>query len=227
VPGLVRASCESTNTVRVTLSSSAQTYGPRSALLRRAWRITQGETKHTVGRPELSEDRLVALLPIGGRWLRGANVAVHVFADDSLGQPYLDPATVECLPLVEQDDEEGLEPLRPPRDDFATDRETGGLTTAGGSYRHHWGEEQLKKVVERWLLSQPPFGIGLQLGVPLTPSEVSRLEVGVRRMLLEQSDILDALVHFLPRRRADVLVVQIGIQTPDGWRDFTLPIGEP
>jgi len=226
VAGIAKASCETTNTLLVTLSRPGQMVGAYSVRRRKAWKLTQGMVTHTVGLPELRDNLVQVLLPIGGRWLPGPNIEVRVAAEDVHGDVYDDPGVVECPPLVEQHDDGGPEPVRPPRDDFESSRDTGGLTAAGGSYRHHWGEAQLKKVVERWLLSQPPFGIGLQLGVPLTPSEVSRLEVGVRRMLLEQTDITESLVHFLPRPRADVLVVQIGIQTPEGWRDFTLQLGE-
>jgi len=221
--GVVRAWCHTPREVRVLLTHPPAQYGPYSCLTRGAWALSlaSGVTR-AHGLPTLVGPLTVAI-PVDVAWPAGDTLTATLTGTDDLGFVFDTPNHASCRTLPEARSVIAGVRRFAPRDDFATVDETGALATAGGSYAHHAGSAQLRKVVLRLLLDRPPRGLGLtgRKSAPVTPAVLAEVAAKTREIVLSQADATAARVAVEHSPAAGVIRIEVSIRTPAGWE--TLP----
>jgi len=224
--GILNAYCEDSRTLRVIFSTAPAQYGPRHVLRRQAWDIVLSDGDEVrLGMPYLDADEpRHVLLPVDVPWSPDATIDVTVTAEDTQGHEYTNPDTFQCAALPELERAARATTGRPPRDDLATDPDTGGLVIQGGTYVHHWGRVQLRKVLVRLLTDRTPRGLGITKDIPITRDVLERYRARAREIVAAQEGVQAARVDVEWSRADGIIRVIVDVRTPDAWETFDLAL---
>jgi len=225
--GMEAAWCEATNMLAVRFLTTPMLYGPRGVLRRAAFRVLleSGRTV-TPGQPFVGEnDDKTVYVPIAETWPRNDRVVVFVSAHSAeTGLPYgADPLVAPTLIEEGPVREAWAAPARP-REDFASDRETGAFEYEGDGYGTEWGISQLLGEVQRYIESESPFGLDMEREAVLSDAYVARLRTAVSRFVSEQPGVVDSKVEATVDRAAGLVRVDITIETAAGMQDGSLSV---
>lgn len=223
--GVAGVWCEDSRTLRVRLQSAPALYGPRHALRRAAWQVVVSDgSEHRVGAPEVVDGTPTdVLVPVDTPWPPNATVTVTLDdIEDANGVLYDTPAVLSCRSLPEVRPQETTAAGLLPREDLATDPETGGLVIRGGTWQRHFGRAQLVKVIERLVTDREPRGLGFRKGEVVTQSRLSWFRARARQIVAAQEGIEAVRIDVQFVRAQGLLKIRIDVKTPAGWESLEL-----
>lgn len=223
--GIAGLWCNDSRTLQVRFECPPALYGPRHALRRECYSIVLSDgSEHRIGAPEEVDGVPTDIrIPVDTAWPPGEVVTLTVTGvEDAVGVLYTDPSVETCPALPE---------VRPagtaaagllPREDLATDPVTGGLVIRGGTWKRHFGREQLVKVLSRLLTDRAPAGLGYRKGEPVTDSRLAWFRTRAREIAAAQEGVETARVSVTFDRAAGLLKVIVDTKTPEGWESLEM-----